>query len=71
MLIGCSVLWVEPYLQDNGGEDEHADAVHHAAEVREERLAAAAGPDVELLDAVVVVVVGGVIGQVVLDAGPR
>lgn len=29
------------------------------------------GPDVELLSAVVVVVVGGIIGQVMLDAGPR
>lgn len=32
---------------------------------------AASGPDVELLDAVVIVIVGGVIGQVMLDAGPR
>lgn len=31
----------------------------------------ASGPDVELLDAVVIVIVGGVIGQVMLDAGPR
>lgn len=63
--------WAEPYLQDDGDDNYHSDAAHHAAEVREEGLAAAPGPDVELLNAVVVVVVGGVIGQVVLDAGPR
>lgn len=64
-------MWAHPYLQDDGKDDEHANAVHHAAEVREEGLAAAPGPNVELLDAMVVVVVGGVIGQVMLDAGPR
>lgn len=61
----------DSYLQDDGGHDEHSDAVHHATEVGEEGLAAAPGPDVQLLDAVVIVIVGGVIGQVVLDAGPR
>lgn len=59
------------YLQEDGADNEHADAAHHTAEVGEECLAAAPGPDVELLNAMVVIVVGGVIGQVVLDAGPR
>lgn len=58
------------YLQDDGGNDEHSDAVHYATEVGEESLAAAPRPDVEFLNTVVVVVVGGVIGQVMLDAGP-
>ena len=71
MLIGCSGLQVDPYLQDDSGDDERSDAGHHTAEVGEEGLAAAPGPDVELLNAVVIVVVGGVIGQVMLDAGPR
>ena len=61
---------VDPYLQDDCGKDDNADGGHHAAEVVEERLSAASGPDVELLNAVVVVIVGGVIGQVVLDTGP-
>lgn len=58
------------YLQDDGEDDERPDARHHATEVGEQGLVAASGPDVQLLDAVVVVVVGGVIGQVMLDAGP-
>lgn len=62
---------MQPYLQDDGNDDERADAGHHATEVGEEGVVAAPGPDVELLDAVVIVVVGGVIGQVMLDAGPR
>lgn len=60
---------MEPYLQENGGHHQHANSGHHAAEVGEEGLAAATGPDVEFLNAVVVVVVGRVVGQVVLDAG--
>lgn len=69
--MGCNVLWADAYLQDNGGDDEYTDAVHHATEVGEEGLTAAPGPDVELLDSMVVVVVGRVIGQVMLDTGPR
>lgn len=60
-----------PYLQDDGSNDQHAYASHHAAEVGEEGLAAAAGPDVKLLDTVVIVIVGGVVGQVMLNAGSR
>ncbi len=71
MLISWSGLWADPYLQDDGSDDERSNAVHHAAEVGEEGLSAAPGPDVKLLNAVVIVVVGGVIGQVMLDAGPR
>lgn len=59
------------YLEEDGEDDERSDAVHHAAVVGEEGLAAAPDPDVELLGAVVVVVVGGVVGQVMLDAGSR
>lgn len=57
------------YLQEDGEDDERSDAVHHAAVVGEERLAAAPGPDVELLDAVVIVIVCWVVGKVVLNAG--
>lgn len=59
------------YLQDDGEYDEHANARHHATKIGEQGLMTASGPDVELLDAVVIVIVGGVIGQVMLDAGPR
>lgn len=62
---------MEPYLQDDDGHHQHADARHHAPKVCKEGLAAAAGPDVELLNAVVIVIVGRVVGQVVLDAGSR
>lgn len=57
------------HLQTDDEEEEGSDAVHHAPVVGDEGLAAAAGPDVELLRVVVVVVVGRVVGQVVLDAG--
>lgn len=56
-------------LQQDGEDDERADAVHHPTEVGEKRLPTAPGPDVEVLCAVLVVVMGGVIGQVMLDAG--
>lgn len=62
---------MQPYLQDDGKDDEHSDARHHATEIGEQGLVAASGPDVEFLNAVVIVIVGGVIGQVMLDAGPR
>lgn len=58
------------YLQDDGEDDEHPNARHHATKIGEQGLMTASGPDVELLDAVVIVIVGGVIGQVMLDAGP-
>ena len=63
MLAGC-------YLQEDGEDDQGSDAVHDAAVVRHQGLPTASRPDVELLDAVVVVVVGRVVGQVVLEAGP-
>lgn len=44
---------------------------HHAAVVGQQGLAAAALPHVELLGVVVVAVVGGVVGHLHLDAGPR
>lgn len=71
ILIGRSGSRAELYLQDDGDDDERSDACHHAAEVGEEGLTASTVPDVELLHAEVVVVVGGVIGQVMLDAGAR
>lgn len=62
--------WLHSYLQDDGDDDERSDGVHGAAVVGEERLATAPGPDVEFLRTVVVVVVGRVIGQVMLNARP-
>lgn len=71
LLIGWGQLYLGSYLEEDGGDDEGPDAVHHTAVVGEEGLAAAPDPDVELLGTMVVVIVGGVIGQVMLDAGPR
>lgn len=59
-----------PHLQDVDQKDKGPNAVHHAAVVGEQGLPAAAHPDVELLSVVVVAVVGRVVRELLLDAGP-
>lgn len=63
-------MWAVSYLQEHGYDDEHSNAGHDAAVVGENCLKAAPVPDVQLLSAVVIVVVGRVICHVMLDAGP-
>lgn len=58
------------YLKDDNPDDDGSDTGHDTAVVGENRFTTATRPDVELFSAVVVIIVGGVIGQVVLDAGP-
>lgn len=71
MLIGCRRSLVDFYLQDDSDDEQHPHTAHNTAVVGKECLSAAPGPDVEFFNAVIVVVVGGVIGQVMLDAGTR
>ena len=59
------------HLQQEDRQHPGADAVHQAHVVADQGLAAAAVVQVELLGLVLVVVVGRVVGQPVLDAGPR
>ncbi|MEQ2166887.1 hypothetical protein GOODEAATRI_033096, partial [Goodea atripinnis] len=61
---------VKSYLQDDGEDEKCSNAGHDAAVKGEDGLTAAPGPNVQLLGAVVVIIVGGVISQVMLDARP-
>lgn len=58
------------YLKEPDEEDDGTHGAHHAAVVVQQSLPAAAAPQVELLGLVVVAVVGRVVGDLVLDAGP-
>lgn len=59
------------YLQQEDRQHPGPDGVHQAHVVVDQGLAAAAVVQVELLGLVLIIVVGGVVGQFVLDAGPR
>lgn len=59
------------YLEKPDEEDDDTHGAHHAAVVVQEGFPAATAPEVELLRLVVVAVVSRVVGDLVLDAGPR
>lgn len=59
------------YLEKPDEEDDDTHGAHHAAVVVQEGFPAATAPEVELFCLVVVAVVSRVVGDLVLDAGPR
>lgn len=60
-----------PHLKQPGDEHGEADGLHDVRVVLQQRLAAAFHPQVQLLRLVLVVEVCGVVGDPLLDAGPR
>lgn len=59
------------HLKQPGDEDRQADGLHDVGVVVQQRLATASHPQVQHLRLVLVVEVGRVVGELVLDAGPR
>lgn len=59
------------HLKEPGEEHRQADGLRDVGVVAEQRLAAAAHPQVQHLRLVLVVEVGRVVGELVLDAGSR
>lgn len=69
--LGVSITMLTDYLKKPDKEDNSTHGAHHAAVVVQEGFPAATAPEVELLRLVVVAVVSRVVGDLVLDAGPR
>lgn len=59
------------YLKDKDSQHDGTNAVHQAHVVANQSLPAATDEDVEVLSLVLIVVVGSVVGEFVLDAGSR
>lgn len=69
--MSCWKCGNETHLEEPDGDDDDGDGLHDVGVVLEQGLAAALLPNVEFLCLVVIVVVGRVVGDLVLDAGPR
>lgn len=63
-----AIYW---YLKNKDSQHYSTDAVHQAHVVTDQSFSAATDEDVEVLGLVLIVVVGWVVGQFVLDAGSR
>lgn len=59
------------HLQHSDKQHQCSNGVHQAPIVGDQCIPATPFPDVEFFCVVVVAVVGGVVGHLVLDAGPR
>lgn len=59
------------HLKQPGDEDRQADGLRDVGVVVQQRLATASHPQVQHLRLVLVVEVGRVVGELLLDAGPR
>lgn len=70
VIVCCCVCTMGSDLQHRDKHHQDTDGGHHASIVGQQGLTAAAPPHVELLRVVVVAVVGGVVGHLVLNAGP-
>ena len=61
---------MSPHLKQPGDEDCEADGLHDVGVVLQQRLSTAFHPQVQLLRLILVVEVSGVVGDLLLDAGP-
>lgn len=63
--------FASPHLKQPRDEDGQADGLHDVGVVLQQRLATPLHPQVQHLRLVLVAEVGGVVGDLVLNAGPR
>lgn len=67
----CFTTATARYLKQPDEEHSEADGLHDAGVVVQQGLTAASPPEVQLLALLVIVEVGGIVAELLLDAGPR